>query len=201
MHRNEITDDHPETRIAAFPEAMVPLALRTQMVALQDQAWPADEPSGPEPWHDPALAPISMLLVESDGRVLAALDILSKDIEHAGERWFVSGLSAVVTDASVRNAGHGGRLVSAARARIGSSGADLALFTCDAPLRSFYQRAGWEHLTGTVLIGGTPEDPYPSDVLEKVTLGGFFTERAVDAREAFVGARIALFPGVIDRLW
>ncbi|HEX3300517.1 MAG TPA: GNAT family N-acetyltransferase [Actinomycetota bacterium] len=196
-----MTDEHLATRIEVFPEAKVPLALRTQMVALQDQAWPADVPSGPEPWHDPALAPTSMLLVQSDGRVLAALDILSKDIDHAGERWSVSGLSAVVTDASVRNAGHGGRLVSAARARIGSSGADLGLFTCDAPLRSFYERAGWEHLAGTFLIGGTPEDPYPSDTLAKVTLGGFFTDRAVDAREAFVGARIALYPGVIDRLW
>jgi hypothetical protein len=52
-----------------------------------------------------------------------------------------------------------------------------------------------------VVVGGTPEDPFPSDAFDKVTLGGFFTERARARRDAFVGARIELYPGAIDRLW
>jgi len=189
-----------ELRIEVFAEADVPGALRLQMVALQDRAWPVDEPTGPAPWHDPALSPVSMLLVRGD-RVLAALDVLSKTLDHAGERWAASGLSAVVTDEAERGHGYGGRLVVAARERIAGSGVDLGLFTCDPELRGFYERAGWELLPGTTVVGGTREDPFPSDALGKITFGGFFSARAISSRAAFVGAAIALHPGDIDRLW
>ena len=190
-------------RVVSFPEADVPPELRRQIVALQDQTWPPDEPGGDGPWHDPALAPLSMLLVDDDGRVLAGLDVLSKHLEHAGEGWSASGLSAVVTDPAERGHGHGSRLVREARRHIERSGVDIGLFTCDAPLVAFYERAGWEHLPGTVIIGGTPEAPFPSDGdgLDKVTVGGSFSERARARRSAFVGARIHLYPGDIDRLW
>jgi aminoglycoside 2'-N-acetyltransferase I len=191
-----MTDLH----IEAFPEAGVPSTLRRQMVAIQDEAWPVDEPSAPAPWHDPALAPVSMLLVRGH-RVLATLDIVSKELEHAGERWSASGLSAVVTAGEERGHGYGGQLVVAARERIADSGVDLGLFTCDPELQGFYERAGWEYLPGTVLLGGTPKDPLPSDTLGKVAIGAFFSQRARARRDAFVGARIELYPGVIDRLW
>jgi GNAT superfamily N-acetyltransferase len=144
-----------------------------------------------------------MLLVGADGRVLAALDILSKELEHAGERWSASGLAAVVTDPAERGRGFGRTLVAAARELVASSGVDLGLFTCDRDLRLFYERAGWEVLPGTVLVGGTEDAPFPSDDpgFDKVTVGGFFSARARAGREAFLGARIHLFPGTIDRLW
>ncbi len=191
-----------ELRILTFPEAEVRIELRAQMLALQDQAWPADGTSD-GPWHDPALAPVSILLVRNDEKVLAALDVLSKEIEHAGEQWSASGLAAVVTDQEERGHGYGGRLVSEARRSIEASGVDIGLFTCDVPLRGFYERAGWEFLPGTVLIGGTPDDPLPSDSdgFDKVALGGFFSERARARRRAFLEARIELYPGNIDRLW
>lgn len=188
-------------RIEVFSEASVPPALRRQVVALQDQAWPQETPSGLAPWHDPALDPVSMLLVDDEDRVLVALDILSKLIEHAGETWAASGLSAVVTDTKLRGRGHGTRLAAAARDRLAASAVDLGIFTCDPDLQAFYERAGWEHLPETVLIGGTPGDPFPSDALGKVTLGAFFSERARTARDDFVGARIELYPGLVDRLW
>ena len=190
-------------RIELFPEAEVPRHFREQVVALQDHAWPGEEPSGVEPWHDPALMPRSMLLVGEDGRVLVALDILSKELEHAGERWSASGLAAVVTDPAERGRGLGRTLVAAARDVIASSGVDVGLFTSDRGLRTFYERAGWEHLPGTVLVGGTAEDPFPSngEGFDKVTIGGFFTARAHARHTAFIGARIDLYPGAIDRLW
>jgi aminoglycoside 2'-N-acetyltransferase I len=189
-----------DTHIEVFPEAQVPLPLRLQMVGLQDQAWPSERPSPPSPWHDDALSPVSMLLV-GDGRVVAALDILSKELEHAGERWAASGLSAVVTDPAERGRGYGGRLVAAARARIAASAVDVGLFTCDPALGRFYERAGWDLLPDTTIVGGTPEDPLSSDALGKITFGGFFSERARARRDGFVGTRILLYPGVIDRLW
>jgi GNAT superfamily N-acetyltransferase len=187
-------------RIVSFLEAGVPRDLRLQMVALQAQAWPSDGPPDPAPWHDPALRPLSVLLVE-DGRVRAALDVLSKELLHGGSRYAASGLSAVVTDAEHRGRGYGRLLVEHARRLIRDSGADLGVFTCDRDLQAFYEAAGWECLPGTVVVGGTREEPFPSDRFEKVTMAAFFSGRARAAADTFVGARIELYPGSIDKLW
>jgi aminoglycoside 2'-N-acetyltransferase I len=178
----------------------VPHALRVEVVRLHRQAWPSDEPLDPRPVHDPLLEPLSMLLIDR-GRVCSALDVLSKTIAFAGGEWAASGLSTVVTDAELRGRGYGRRLVRAARQQIAASGADLGLFTCDTPLRRFYEDAGWELLPGTVLVGGTEAEPFPSDRFDKVAFGAFFTLAARRARGAFVGSRIPLYSGVIDRLW
>jgi aminoglycoside 2'-N-acetyltransferase I len=189
-------------QIVAYAEAEVPRELRLQVISLQRQAWPPEpgEPPDPAPWHDPALRPRSVLLVE-EGRVLAALDILSKDIVHAGESFFASGLSAVVTDRELRGRGYGGKLAAASRKMIEASGADLGIFTCDRHLRMFYERAGWQHLPGTVLIGGTREQPFASDQFDKVTMASFFSARARAVKQAFLGVRIELYSGGIDKLW
>ncbi len=84
---------------------------------------------------------------------------------------------------------------------MGYCGADLGIFTCDRGLQPFYESAGWSHLPGSVLVGGSPEAPFASDQFDKVTMASFFTERAVAAAPGFVGARIELYPGDIDRLW
>jgi aminoglycoside 2'-N-acetyltransferase I len=186
--------------IESHREAEVPSPLRAQQVDLQHQAWPSDEPPTLEAWHDPALLPVSVLLLDGD-RVVAALDILSTSFMHRGETYAASGLSAVVTDRSEQRKGHGGHLVGEARRMIAASGSDLAIFTCDRPLRAFYERAGWRCLEGTVLVGGTPEVPYPSDLFDKVTLAAFFSARARAASGSFVGSRIELYPGEIDKLW
>ena len=170
------------------------------MVALQDQAWPSAEPTGTAPWHDQTLSPVSVLLVEDDV-VLSALDILSKPVTHASETLAASGISALVTDERRRGEGLGTTLAHAALALMQEMGADLGIFTCDSPLRRFYEGAGWEHLTGAVLIGGTSDEPFPSDQFDKVTMASFFTARAKAARLRFEGARIELYPGLIDRLW
>jgi aminoglycoside 2'-N-acetyltransferase I len=187
-------------QIVSHPEAEVPAELRQQVIALQQQAWPSAGQPDARAWHDPALRPLSVLLV-NDGRVLAALDILSKEFVHEGESFLASGLSAVVTDEGERGMGYGHRIVEAARRMIEASGADLGIFTCDRYLQSFYERAGWQSLSGTVLIGGTPERPFPSDQFDKVTMASFFSTKARAAAHGFVGARIELYPGEIDKLW
>ncbi len=52
-----------------------------------------------------------------------------------------------------------------------------------------------------MLVGGTPEAPFPSDQWDKVTLASFFSPRAKRAAQQFAGARIELYPGAIDKLW
>lgn len=190
--------------VRTHPEAATPPALRVQVLALQDAAWPPEPgaPASSGPTHDPALDPLSVLLVDH-GRVLAALDVLGRDLDHAGRTWAVRGLSTVVVDPAARGRGLGARLVRAAAALVAASGADLTLFTCDRPLGPFYEAAGYAVLPGTVLLGGTPAAPLRSDdpAFDKVTLGAFHTAAAVAAREAFVGVEVALYPGGVDRLW
>ncbi|MFF3511853.1 GNAT family N-acetyltransferase [Streptomyces sp. NPDC002573] len=198
-------EHNQRVQILSFPEEATPVGLRTQVRDLQEQAWPSAEgtvaPDG-APTHDPLLRPWSMLLVDG-GTVLAALDILSKEIFHAGARYAAGGLSTVVTRQDSRGLGHGRHLVAAARETMIARRLDLGLFTCDSPLRTFYEGAGWQMLPGTVLVGGTPQDPFPSDRpgFDKVTLGGFFSARARQDRTAFHASRIELYPGEIDKLW
>lgn len=186
-----------------FPEPGVPPALRTQVAELRDEAWPPDSSSAPGTFaHDPALQPVSMLLVDGV-TVLAALDILTKHLVHDGEHYRAAGLSTVVARGSARGQGHGRRLVTAAHEAMAASGPDLGLFTCDRPLRPFYESAGWHHLPGAVLIGGTPLAPFPSDQpgFDKVAMAGFFSPRSRRHRSAFLHSRIELYPGEIDKLW
>ncbi|GGZ92053.1 N-acetyltransferase [Streptomyces echinoruber] len=192
-------------QILSFPEAATPADLRVQVREIQEQAWPSE--SGPDapvdtPTHDPALRPLSMLLVE-EGTVLAALDILFKEIVHAGRRFSAGGLSTVVTSKQARGRGYGRQLVTAARERMIAQGLDLGLFTCDRPLQAFYESAGWRVLPGAVLIGGTPQTPFPSDQpgFDKVTMSDFFSAAGRQAQASFQHSRIELYPGEIDKLW
>ena len=179
-----------------FAEADVPTELRKQVLRLHREVWPDANPHN----HDPALRPLSMLLLQ-EGRVLTALDILSKDVHHRGDVYAASGLSAVVTDPAQRGRGFGRHLVHAALEEIGRRRADLGLFTCDPPLRRFYEEAGWGILIGTVLIGGTRDQPLPSDREGKITMGHFYSLRARRHAQEFIRARIELYPGEIDKLW
>ncbi|MEU1392419.1 MULTISPECIES: GNAT family N-acetyltransferase [unclassified Nonomuraea] len=191
--------------IRSFPEADVPTDLLAQVRDLQREAWPGHDfpaPDGGGPAHDPALAPRSMLLLD-EGTVVAALDVLSKTLTHAGHRFRAAGLSTVVTRKAARGRGHGRRLVGAARAAIADAGFDVALFTCDRPLQGFYESAGWSAIPGAVLVGGTPQAPFPSDRpgFDKVTMGDFPSPRGRAHRLSFHHARVELHPGEIDRLW
>ncbi|MER6578500.1 GNAT family N-acetyltransferase [Nonomuraea sp. NPDC001023] len=191
--------------IRSFPEPDVPTALLAQVRDLQREAWPGHDfpaPDGGGPAHDPALAPRTMILLD-EGTVLAALDILSKTLTHAGHRFRAAGLSTVVTRKAARGRGHGRRLVGAARAAVAEAGFDVALFTCDRPLQGFYESAGWSAVPGAVLVGGTPQAPFPSDRpgFDKVTMGDFPSAHGRAHRLSFHHARVELHPGEIDRLW
>jgi aminoglycoside 2'-N-acetyltransferase I len=193
--------------LQAFAESDLPDRLRVQVARLEREAWPGGPVAPPMSWfHDPALDPLVLLLVEKEvggEQVLASLAILRKQIRHVGETFVAVGLSAVTTRADLRGRGLGHQLVAAARERVARSGADLGIFTCDRPLQAFYERAGWQHLPGTVIVGGTPAAPFRSDQpgLDKVTMAAFFTDHARTYQDEFAGAEVELYPGEIDRLW
>jgi len=192
-------------RVEAFPEMHTPVGWREQVRQLHEQQWPsppADVTGDNGGSHDPELRPWSMLLIDDD-TVLCTLDVLFKEIEHAGYELAAAGLSAVVTHPAHRRKGYGRTLVTRAREALPGLGVDLGLFTCDRELGAFYDQCGWHQLPGTVLVGGTPDEPFPSDQpgFDKITLGAFFTPAAIHARESLIGARIMLYPGAIDKLW
>lgn len=186
-------------RVLGFAEVEVPGRLARQVADLEGEAWP-----GSTPGHDPALAPRTLLLVDGEGTVAAALSLLRKEIRFGGRTYRAAGLSSVVTRTAVRGQGLGGRLVAAARAELAADPAvDLALFSCDRHLAAFYEAAGFAPLPGTVLVGGTPEDPLATDApgCDKAVMAAFFTAAPARDREAFTGVRVPLHPGGIDRLW
>jgi GNAT superfamily N-acetyltransferase len=182
--------------IVSYRQAELPAGLAAEQLRLHRQAWPDTDEAG----HDPALDPVTLLLLDGD-RALAVLDILSKDIEHHGQKYRASGLSAVVTDRAVRGRGHGLHLVVEARRAMAGLGRDLGIFTCDSVLAGFYAKAGWQLLPGTVLIGGTRAEPFPSDQFDKVTFGSLFSRHAQAHAADFRQARVELHPGLIDKLW
>lgn len=190
-----------DVRVVTYPESEVPRHLRLQMVMLQDEAWPSSSEPTLAPWHDPALDPLSVLLLDGDDAVLSTLDILSKEIAHKGETYRASGISAMVTRRDARRSGFGRVLAREARDVMAERRADIGIFTCDSSLRPFYEASGWEGLPGTVLIGGTPADPFPSDRFDKVTMACFFSRKARAAKADFVQGRVELYPGEIDKLW
>lgn len=205
----------------------LPDVLAVQVAALEAQTWP-----GASVGHDPALTPRTVVLLDdasgdgtdasgegsgagSDGSggrpVVASLALLYKPVRLAdGRTYRAAGLSAVVTRPDARGRGYGARLVAAARAELAADPAvDLALFSCDRRLVPFYEAAGFEVLPGTVLVGGTPEDPLATDAagFDMAVLAAFFTAdgydegRTDEVRAAFTGIRVPLYPGTIDRLW
>jgi aminoglycoside 2'-N-acetyltransferase I len=198
-------DDDRVTRVVSFSEAATPYVLRRQVRAMQEEAWPSTDPrdaAALDPWHDPELRPTSVLLVDGDV-VLSALDLLFADIEHSGRSWSAVGLSAVVTARAHQGNGHARVLVTWVRDSLPDMRVDLGLFTCDRSLVGFYSGCGWEVLPGTVLVGGTPDQPFASDrpEFDKVAFGAFATTEAIRARDAFTNTRILLHCGTIDSLW
>lgn len=50
--------DRDRLQVRSWPQAQVPPGLRAQAAALQDAAWPPDDPGTPGAVHDPALKPV-----------------------------------------------------------------------------------------------------------------------------------------------
>jgi GNAT superfamily N-acetyltransferase len=141
--------------------------------------------------NDPALHGMIFSLVV-DGQLASHLSVPRKGIEHRGEPYKACGLSGVLTVPAFRGKGCGERTVRAATAFMEEDGVDVGLFTCDPPLRAFYERCGWTVLEGAWLVGGTRAKPFPSNTLDKITFARFFSARAQVHENDFAGAAIWL---------
>jgi GNAT superfamily N-acetyltransferase len=180
--------------IIICPEVELPDdLLRQTLVALRSE-WPGAftrAKAGRTQLNDPALHAMIFSLVV-DSQLASHLSVPRKSIEHRGESYMAHGLSGVLTVPAFRGKGYGERVVRAAATFMEQDGADVGLFTCDPPLRRFYERCGWTQLEGASLVGGTRAKPFPSDRLGKITFGRFFSARAQARRNDFMGAAIWL---------
>jgi GNAT superfamily N-acetyltransferase len=180
--------------IIICPEVKLPDdMLRQTLVALRSE-WPGAFTGAKADriqLNDPALHAMIFSLVVN-GQLASHLSVPRKTIAHRGELYKAYGLNGVLTAPAFRGKGYGERIVRTATLFMEQDGADIGLFTCDPPLRRFYERCGWTQLEGASLVGGTRAKPLPSDTLGKITFACFFSARAQARRNDFVGAAIWL---------
>jgi aminoglycoside 2'-N-acetyltransferase I len=180
--------------IIVCPEAKLPDDLRTQTLkALRDEWLGAftGAKAGRTQLNDPALHAMIFSLVV-DSQLASHVSVPQKTIVHRGEPCRAYGLSGVLTVPAFRGRGYGEQVVRAATAFMEQDGADIGLFTCDPPLRTFYERCGWAVLERASLVGGTRAKPFPSNALGKTTFARFFSACAQARRNDFVDTTIWL---------
>ncbi|BEV71114.1 MULTISPECIES: GNAT family N-acetyltransferase [unclassified Paludibacterium] len=128
---------------------------RQRIHQLLDLVWPAEPaiPSVEQPAHDLSLAPRCILGCQ-DENYIAYAAILSKPVHDQQHRWLASGLSCVCVHPAHRQSGIGQQLLQQAWQSLRRSSADFCVFTCDPPLKRFYEQAGWQAMPGLILRGG-----------------------------------------------
>jgi aminoglycoside 2'-N-acetyltransferase I len=178
-------------QVARYRQLECPEAIREQVIRLMKLEWPSTFRPGRPEWPSEAveLDPVSIVLM-METVVASHAAVLRAPIEHAGDRYLAFGVAAMVTAAEYRGNGFGRRVFAAATSYMIREHADIGVFTCDAPLRGFYERDGWSVSTSSPLIGGTSEKPFRSDELGKVTLLQLFSERARANRRAITSSPI-----------
>jgi len=189
------------TELSRHRQADCPAQIRDQIVVLLKEQWPHtfrdDEPEWPS--ESPGLNPISVVLT-TDGIVICHAAVSRKTISHVGRQYLVFGLSAMVTAAPYRRLGFGRRVLENATRYMQQQSADFGVFTCDEGLKSFYNWGGWEVASRSSLVGGTRENPLPSESLGKITLIQLFSPRARAARQAILSTPIQIELGE-GKLW
>jgi aminoglycoside 2'-N-acetyltransferase I len=103
-------------------------------------------------------------------------------LEHDGEMYAARALGNVFTFPGSRGRGHGGRVVAAATAYIGSSGAGVGALFCEPEVAGFYGRYGWQAMEGAITLKGPREAPRRHDVLRMML---FTSEKGRRAQSAF----------------
>lgn len=186
--------------ILHFAQEECPAAWREQIIGLMRQEWPRAFEGGPVVWPDcPDTHPTSFVLL-SDRTVVSHVAVPRKEISHKGQSYQAFGISEVVTHPDCRRQGYGARLLKEAAAYIAGNSPDISLFTCVPSLVPFYAHAGWEHYAGTVLVGGTRDNPFRSDSLGLATMMRLYSDKARRNRHAFQETDIELELGE-RKLW
>ncbi|WP_163979579.1 GNAT family N-acetyltransferase [Paenibacillus alvei] len=161
---------------------LAPATLRREIAVLLNRVWPEEDglPEDTIPTaHDEALNARSFYAY-ADGKLVSYTGVITKAIEHKGERFVLSGLSCVATDPDYRGLGYGLKTAAAATRWMEQSGVDLGIFTCSPSLAEFYHRAGsWPAVSDVSLIGSRDEGALTSDSLQVVVLMRLLSAKAI----------------------
>jgi GNAT superfamily N-acetyltransferase len=184
-----------------YPQGNCPKDISTQIVELLRAEWPNTfKQAGPDwPTESAELKPTSIVLVDN-GVVISHAAVLRKTINHCAENYLAFGLGSVVTRQSLRRRGFGRRIVEHATHYMKQEDADLGVFTCDSHLAAFYVFGGWEVTLSSPLVGGTIEEPLPSERVGKLTIIQLFSEKAKKLREKILSRPITIELGK-GKLW
>ncbi|WP_090514317.1 GNAT family N-acetyltransferase [Paenibacillus sp. cl6col] len=173
----------------------MPDTVRRKIAVLLHRVWPEEDglPEDTIPTaHDEALNARSFYAY-ADGKLVSYTGVVSKAIEHEGERFRLSGLSCVATDPDYRGLGYGLKTVTAATRWMEQSGVDLGIFTCHPALADFYHRAGsWPAVPDVSLIGSRDEGALTSDSLQVAVLMRLFSAKAIAHKKVLRNTTIHL---------
>lgn len=172
-----------------------PASLWREIAVLLHRVWPEEdgllEDTIPAAHHEALNA--RSFYAYADGKLVSYTGIVTKTIEHEGERFRLSGLSCVATDPDYRGLGYGLKTVAAATRWMEQSGVDLGLFTCHPDLAGFYHRAGsWPAVPDVSLIGSRDEGALTSDSLQVAVLMRLFSAKAIAHKKVLRNTTINL---------
>jgi len=169
--------------------------LRREIAVLLHRVWPEEdgllEDTIPAAHHEALNA--RSFYAYADGKLVSYTGVVTKAIEHEGERFVISGLSCVATDPDYRGLGYGLKTVAAATQWMEQSGVDLGLFTCHPDLADFYHRAGsWPAVPDVSLVGSRHEGALTSDSLQVAVLMRLFSAKAIAHKKVLRNTTINL---------
>jgi GNAT superfamily N-acetyltransferase len=162
----------------------LPTELRCQILSFLRIAWPEGFVGenrlrnwiSPEDEH-----PVHIVLVEA-GILVSHTEVKWKNLDHAGERYKVYGLSGVFTYPAFRGEGYGTEVVRGGTKYIDEQDGDIGMFHCDPERSSFYDRCGWIPMKGSTTLEGDPKKPIVSAQLMMMC---FLSEKGKRGRTAF----------------
>lgn len=169
----------------AYTSADYPADLKCQTLSFLRMEWPEGfvGDNRLRDWITQASDhPLHLVLVEA-GILISHLNVVWKDLDHAGLTYKTYGLTGVFTYPAFRKQGYGSRLVASGTDSIRASDADIAMFHCDFHLRNFYAQHGWEPLDQARTYIGPPEAPVL--VKDEILMMQFLSTKGQQGRTTF----------------
>lgn len=176
-----------------------------EIARLMQCVWPNNMPTMKAETHPYDLHVRSFCLYQH-AQLVAYTGIVRKQINHAGQKFTMAGLSCVATHPKFQGKGLGHCVVAEATRWIerdaklatqDKKGAiDLGIFTCHPSLAAFYKAAGnWPVVQGITLIGSEDASALSSKTLDVVVLMRLFSAHAREYALFFHNTTISLgFP-------
>ena len=173
--------------------------LKSQIIALEETAWP----SAPEEEPIYPVQPntfVTAFVIIKEGKAIGQVAIRKQSFSHKGTSYLAYGISEMVTHPAYQKQGLGTQLLQKVATFIEGQKPDICIFTCRPELIPFYKKGGFWFCEKLFLVGGTPENPFPSQELGLCTMLRLYSKRAIINKAGFAQGEIFLNLGD-GQLW